>query len=71
MKVKDKDLNVLVEVSQADCLTRGCYWPRKNPGAFEQGRGYRSYGDARDNEWLCGRREIHGCPPRDKRESNE
>ena len=62
MKVRDKSLKKDVDVSRKECPTFDCYWPRQNPGSFVQGRGYRSYGDARDREWLCGNREIHGCP---------
>lgn len=62
MKVKDKRYNVLVDVSEKDCPFYKCYWLRQNPGSFQIGRGYRSYGDKRDREWLCGIREIHGCP---------
>jgi len=62
MKVKDRVLKREVDVCCKDCSTYKCYWPRLNPGIFTQGRGYRSYGDRRDKEWLCGTREIHGCP---------
>lgn len=58
MKVKDKTLKVQVDVRDRDCLKRKCYWPRKDPGSFTVGRGYRS----RSNDWLCGTREIRGCP---------
>ncbi len=62
MKIKDKTLKQMVDVSGRDCPNLKCYWPRQNPGSFVQGRGYRSYGDSRDKEWLCGTREAHGCP---------
>lgn len=62
MKIKDHEIGKSVSVSQKECPTFTCYWPRRNPGSFVQGRGYQSYGDARDKEWLCGTREIHGCP---------
>lgn len=70
MKIKDKTLKVMVDVSRKECPTFVCYWPRPNPGSFTQWQGYRSYGDKRDKEWLCGRREIDGCPrePRPKGE---
>ena len=64
MKVKDKQLRVLVDVAHKDCPTLKCYWPRQDPGIFTQGQGYRSrdpYGKSKP-EWLCGRREISGCP---------
>ena len=62
MKVKDKTLNVPVDVCRKECLTFKCYWARPNPGIFNKGQGYRSYGDKRDKEYLCGNREISGCP---------
>lgn len=62
MKVKDKRLNEMVNVCCKECLTYKCYWPRRNPGSFVQGRGYRAYGDARDKEYLCGTRNVNGCP---------
>jgi hypothetical protein len=60
MKVKDKELKVMVDVSSKDCPTLQCYWPRPDPGIFVQGQGYRSRG--RDVGYLCGNREIRGCP---------
>lgn len=62
MIVRDKKLKKNVNVSEKGCPTFQCYWPRLNPGSFVQGRGYRSYGDERDKEWLCGTREVHNCP---------
>jgi len=61
MKIKDKNLKKLVDVSDKDCLRRKCYWPRPDPGVFVQGRGYRSRPGKRD-QWICGTRAIHGCP---------
>lgn len=58
MKVKDKEINEMVDVFDKDCPRRPCYWARPDPGTFVQGRGYRF----RRNDWLCGNREIHGCP---------
>jgi hypothetical protein len=66
LKIKDKKLKKLVDVSCQECPTFDCYWPRLNPGSFSQGRGYRSYGDERDREWLCGNRNIRGCPDEPK-----
>jgi len=73
MKIRDKTLKKQVDVCEKDCPKYQCYWPRLNPGIFNQGVGYRSYGDARDNEWLCGTREIKGCPltPKLKQDSHE
>lgn len=61
MKVKDKTLKVLVDVLQKECQTFTCYWPRHDPGVFTQGVGYRR-SEHRDRGYLCGRREISGCP---------
>jgi len=60
MMVRDKKLKVKVSVSGPDCLIRKCYWPRPDPGIFTQGRGYRTRPGKKI--WLCGTREIHGCP---------
>lgn len=51
---------IRVDVSDADCPKRPCFWARVDPGVFTQGRGYR----AREGKpyWLCGNREIRGCP---------
>lgn len=60
MKIKDKKVKQMVDVSYEECPTRECYWPRPDPGIFVQGRGYQSRpGKA---EWICGHRAIHGCP---------
>jgi hypothetical protein len=60
MKVKDKELKGTVDVYEASCLKKECYWPRPDPGVFTQGRGYkkRTY----DAGWLCGTRAARGCP---------
>ena len=62
MKIKDRGNGVLVDVCCKDCPKYKCYWPRPNPGRFTLGQGYSSYGDYRDKMWMCGTREIHGCP---------
>ena len=59
MKVMDKALKVMVNVSKKNCPTFACYWPRLDPGVFTQGVGYRGSGGKRER--LCGNREIHGC----------
>jgi hypothetical protein len=59
MKVRDKAIGETVAVYDQHCLRRPCYWPRHDPGTFTQGHGYRNAG-ARG--WLCGNREIRGCP---------
>jgi len=61
MKIKDRQLKKLVDVSDGDCLRRKCYWPRPDPGVFTQGVGYRTR-SGNKQEWLCGYREIRGCP---------
>jgi hypothetical protein len=60
MKIRDKKNKALVDVSDQDCPKRSCYWPRPDPGVFTQGVGYRSREGSR--EWLCGMRELSGCP---------
>ena len=63
MQVKDKNLKVLVSVSDKDCPNRECYWPRSDPGVFTQGQGYRTRVNSKGKiDWLCGNREIRGCP---------
>ena len=71
MKVKDKNLKKMVAVYNKECLNLSCYWPRLNPGSFSTGRGYRSYGDERDKEYLCGTRNAHGCPDNPKVKTDE
>ena len=58
MKVRDKELKKDVDVCEKICLQRKCYWPRLDPGTFNQGQGYKF----RSNNWICGKREISGCP---------
>jgi len=65
MKVKDKNVKEMVEVVGKRCLTASCYWPRPDPGSFTQGVGY-SQRKSGKLGWLCGTREIHGCPYRIK-----
>lgn len=69
MKVKDKALKVLVDVARENCPQLSCYWPRPDPGVFIQGQGYRSRDPSGKTKpgWLCGRREIAGCPTRELR----
>ena len=62
MKVKDKNVKQMVDVSDKECPTRECYWPRPDPGVFTQGVGYRTRYPGKKPEWLCGNREIRGCP---------
>lgn len=63
MKVRDKKLKVAVDVKESNCVKDGrtCYWPRPDPGVFTQGRGYSTRGSGPVG-WLCGTREVHGCP---------
>lgn len=60
MMLLDKKVGVKVFVLDKECQKRSCYWPRPDPGAFTPGVGYR----AREGkqQWLCGTREIRGCP---------
>lgn len=58
VKLRDKELKKDVDVCDRNCFEKECYWPRPDPGTFVQGRGYRH----RSNNWICGTREIRGCP---------
>jgi len=60
MKIRDRKIKQTVDVSDKECLKRKCYWPRPDPGVFTQGVGYRTRSGKQ--EWICGTREIHGCP---------
>jgi len=60
MEIKDKKLKKLVNVSDEFCPKRPCYWARPDPGVFTQGVGYRRRSGKQ--QWLCGNREIRGCP---------
>jgi hypothetical protein len=63
MMVRDRQLKRLVDMVDKGCLKRTCYWPRQDPGSFSQGVGYRTRLNAKGGiDWLCGRREINGCP---------
>lgn len=62
MEVRDRKIKQTVNVCCKECLNRECYWPRPNPGIFIQGKGYSRFGNDMDNEYVCGTREIHGCP---------
>jgi len=62
MKIKDKSLGEFVEVSSRDCPLFECYWGRPDPGCFVQGQGYRTRNPGKKPVWLCGNREIRGCP---------
>jgi hypothetical protein len=59
MKVKHN--GVMVDVCEKGCPGYACFWPRTDPGVFTQGQGYKSRGSGPAG-WLCGTREIHGCP---------
>lgn len=60
MKIKDKNLNVSVDVYNGACPKRDCYWPRVNQGSYSQGRGYTQA--PKKQSYCCGTREAHGCP---------
>jgi hypothetical protein len=49
-----------LDVSDKYCPKRSCYWPRPDPGVFTQGQGYKQRSGKQ--EWLCGNRELRGCP---------
>jgi len=58
MQVLDTTVGEKVNVYDSHCPRRSCYWARRDPGSFTQGKGY----SFRSNNWLCGNREIRGCP---------
>lgn len=60
MYVMDKKLKRKVNVCDESCLKKKCYWPRDDPGIFNQGQGYRKR--VVTIGWLCGTREVRGCP---------
>lgn len=62
MQIRDKKLKKMINVCDKDCPKRTCYWPRSDPGTFNQGQGYKF----RSHNWLCGTREIKGCPDEPK-----
>jgi len=64
MKIKDKELKKEVDVANKDCPKFECYWPRPDPGIFTQGQGYRKA--TVDRGYICGKREINGCPDQPK-----
>ena len=59
--MKIKDGKIKVSVLDKKSPTRKCYWPRPDPGIFTQGQGYRQRSTGPVG-WLCGTREIRGCP---------
>ncbi len=60
VKVRDKHLKRDVDVYCKDCPKYKCYWARPDPGVFIPGQGYRKA--PVDRGYLCGNREIRGCP---------
>jgi hypothetical protein len=61
MNIRDPKLRALVSVLDRDCLKRPCYRPRRDPGIFVQGQGYRTRPGG-NGGYECGRRAVHGCP---------
>jgi hypothetical protein len=61
MKVRDKHLKADVRVREQSCLKKPCYNPRRDPGIFTQGVGYRERPGG-NGGYECGWREVHGCP---------
>ncbi len=62
MEIKNKELKKMVNVSRKECPTFDCYWPRAHPGIFTQGQGYKSCDASIKGKYICGNREIRGCP---------
>lgn len=55
MKILDDGIGELVDVECNDCLNYTCYYPCTDPGVPGWGLG-------KSTSWLCGTREVHGCP---------
>jgi hypothetical protein len=68
MQIRDPKLGALVNVLAPDCLKRPCYRPRRDPGIFVQGQGYRERSGG-NGGFECGWREVHGCPRPDSEEA--
>lgn len=62
MLIKDKEMNIQINVLDRECPKRKCYWPRPDPGTFTRGQGYKH----RSDDWICGEREIRGCPDKEE-----
>jgi hypothetical protein len=60
MEVKIKGYKDKIDVSGPDCPKLKCFWPRPDPGVFSVGQGYRAR--TINAGWVCGTREINGCP---------
>jgi hypothetical protein len=60
MKIRDKEIKKYVDVYEKNCPNYECYWARPDPGIFTQGQGYRKA--SIDRGYICGTREIRGCP---------
>ncbi len=60
MKIRDKNLKKMVDVAEKNCPKFKCYWARPDPGVFTQGVGYRQ--TCKNPVYLCGHRDVHGCP---------
>ena len=52
---------VKVDCADEQCKERDCFWARPYPGVFTQGVGY-SQTTAHKGLWVCGTREVRGCP---------
>lgn len=63
VRVKVSGKYVMTDVAYKDCPSLECFWNRPDPGSFSQGVGYTTRLNAKGKiDWLCGRREINGCP---------
>lgn len=62
MRIRDRQLKKDIDVSSKECPKFECYWPRAHPGIFTQGKGYSSCEASKRGDYICGNREIRGCP---------
>lgn len=62
MQAYDKSLKDHVDIVETECLTFDCYWPRQIPGKFIPELELRYYDGHGNKEWICGNRNLRGCP---------
>jgi len=55
MLIKDKIINVMVDVDKEECDTFDCYWPWASEDSFMPKRGG-------SKNWICSTRHKDKCP---------
>ena len=61
MLVRDKQLGMMVEVTDKECVYRKCYQGHPNYGNFKKGQGYTTRNKGKMTG-VCITRENFGCP---------